>query len=137
MQTRAPLLCCLFLSLATLACSSSSSQVATPASEAASARATGAGADTATPTGPVLGQVAFQNHRVAIHSSAEGPRYTLLDGSGIALAEALSEQQFQNQFPELFQAFETASAQRLDASAIDASRPGFARPQPGQSTFDR
>ena len=110
----------LFASLAlSAACSSSSNQGAgAPATGETAPAAAPAAPAAAVPTptqGTVLGHVEFQKHTVTIYSTESGPRYDLVSEQG-TVARALSRDEFQTRFPELFEAFETANA-RIDASA--------------------
>ena len=111
------------IATACLACSSSSSNTPAPTGELANTTVSNAPAASAEPAGTVLGHVEFQDHRVTIYKGADGPRYTLADGSGQALGQDLTREQFADRFPALFEAFEQARAGTLDASGGEMHEP--------------
>jgi hypothetical protein len=78
------------------------------------------GGDTA--SGAVLGHLQSRNHKITLHASADGARFTVRALDGRVLATELSPEELSARHPELFRLYQDSVARPVDASLTLPSR---------------
>lgn len=69
-----------------------------------------------TTSGAVIGHLQSRHHKVTLHASADGARFTVRANDGRVLATELSLDELSAQHPELFRIYQDSVARLVDAS---------------------
>jgi hypothetical protein len=69
-----------------------------------------------TTSGAVIGHLQSRNHKVTLHASTDGARFTVRAKDGRVLATELSLDELSAQHPELFKIYQDSVARPVDAS---------------------
>ena len=85
-------------------------------------------------TPPIIGHLKGRTHTITIHTSPDGPRFSVKTEDGQVLAEALSANEIQAKLPEIYNTYRSTFARTESGAFMDASRP--VQPRSGRSFLD-
>ncbi|HEX2568681.1 MAG TPA: hypothetical protein VH877_03910 [Polyangia bacterium] len=74
-----------------------------------------------TANGAVIGHLQSRNHKLTLHASADGARFTVRANDGHVIASDLSLDELSAQHPELFRLYQDSVARPVDASLTQPS----------------
>jgi hypothetical protein len=75
-----------------------------------------------TTSGAVIGHLQGRDHKITLHASAEGPRFTVRAFDGTVLAAELTPEELSAQHPDLFRIYQDSVARPVDATLTLPSR---------------
>jgi hypothetical protein len=85
---------------------------------------------------PIIGQLKSRHHLTLIHTSSDGPRFTVSTHDGKVVAAALTLDEIQSQLPEIYKLYKDTFATRggtIDSgSYLDAGSPPLHAPTTGR-----